>query len=76
MSTFALKITALILMFLDHAGLYFEGAPMWFRWVGRASYPLFLFSMVWGYHYTRDRKKIPASFIPDEYFYDLFYLLH
>ena len=37
MSTFALKITALILMFLDHAGLYFEGAPMWFRWVGRAS---------------------------------------
>lgn len=57
MSTFALKITALILMFLDHAGLYFEGAPMWFRWVGRASYPLFLFSMVWGYHYTRDRKK-------------------
>lgn len=41
MSTFALKITALILMFLDHAGLYFEGAPMWFRWVGRASYPLF-----------------------------------
>ena len=30
---------------------------MWFRWLGRASYPLFLFSMVWGYHYTRNRKK-------------------
>ena len=57
MSTFALKITALILMFLDHTGLYFEGAPVWFRWLGRASYPLFLFSMVWGYHYTRNRKK-------------------
>ena len=57
MSTFALKITALILMFLDHPGLYVEGAPVWFRWLGRASYPLFLFSMVWGYHYTRNRKK-------------------
>ena len=57
MSTFALKITALILMFLDHTGLYFEGAPVWFRWLGRASYPLFLFSMVWGYHYTRNRKR-------------------
>ena len=57
MSTFALKITALILMFLDHTGLYFEGAPVWFRWLGRASYPLFLLSMVWGYHYTRNRKK-------------------
>lgn len=57
MSTFALKITALILMFFDHTGLYFEGAPVWFRWLGRASYPLFLFSMVWGYHYTRNRKK-------------------
>ena len=57
MSTFALKITALILMFLDHTGLYFEGAPVWFRWLGRASYPLFLFSMVWVYHYTRNRKK-------------------
>ena len=57
MSTFALKTTALILMFLDHTGLYFEGAPVWFRWLGRASYPLFLFSMVWGYHYTRNRKK-------------------
>ena len=57
MSTFALKITALILMFLDHTGLYFEGTPVWFRWLGRASYPLFLFCMVWGYHYTRNRKK-------------------
>ena len=57
MSTFALKITALILMFLDHAGLYFEGAPMWISLHKRP-------------------EKIPASFIPDEYFYDLFYLLH
>lgn len=56
-STFALKITALLLMVLDHIGFYFEGAPAWLGWLGRGSYPLFLFCMVWGYHYTRSRKK-------------------
>lgn len=44
-------------MVIDHIGFYFEGAPSWFRWIGRASYPLFLFCMVWGYHYTKSRKK-------------------
>lgn len=57
MSTFALKMIALILMLIDHVGLYFEGMPMWLRWLGRGSYPLFLFCMVWGYHYTKNRKK-------------------
>ncbi len=56
MSTFALKMLAVIFMFIDHIGLYFPGAPIWFRWIGRISYPLFLFCMVWGYHYTRNRK--------------------
>ena len=44
-------------MVLDHILFYFDGAPSWLGWLGRASYPLFLFCMVWGYHYTRDRKK-------------------
>ena len=56
MSTFSLKVTALILMVIDHIGYYFEGTPYWFRLIGRGAYPLFLFCMVWGYHYTRDRK--------------------
>ena len=56
MNTFELKITALILMVIDHIGLYFEGTPLWFRLLGRGSYPLFLFCMAWGYHYTRNRR--------------------
>ncbi len=55
MNTFRLKMIALILMVIDHIGLYFDWAPGWFRWLGRGSYPLFLFCMIWGYHYTRNR---------------------
>lgn len=57
MNTFTLKIIALILMVIDHIGLYFEGTPYWLRLIGRGSFPIFLFCMVWGYHYTKDRKK-------------------
>ena len=57
MSTFAIKLLALFLMVIDHIGYYFDGAPVWFGWLGRACYPLFLFCMVWGYHYTRSRKR-------------------
>ena len=61
MSIFALKIIALILMVIDHVGMYFEGIPepirILMRLIGRGCYPLFLFCMVWGYHHTRSRKK-------------------
>lgn len=57
MNTFTLKIIALILMVVDHIGLYFQGTSIIFRLIGRGSYPLFLFCMVWGYHYTKNRKK-------------------
>lgn len=56
MSTFTLKVIALIFMVIDHIGYYFEGTPILLRMLGRISYPLFLFCMVWGYHYTRNRK--------------------
>lgn len=57
MSTFVLKMIALCFMVIDHIGYYFEGTPMLLRMLGRISYPLFLFCMVWGYHYTRSRTK-------------------
>lgn len=57
MNTFTLKVIALILMVIDHIGFYFAGMPEWLRWIGRGSYPLFLFCMIWGYHYTKSRKK-------------------
>ena len=43
-------------MVIDHIGCYFDWAPHWFRIIGRGSYPLFLFCMVWGYKYTKDRR--------------------
>jgi len=60
MSTFTLKILAVLFMFLDHIYLYFfapsMGVPLILTCIGRVAYPLFLFCMVWGYHYTRNRK--------------------
>ena len=56
MNTFSIKMLAVALMVVDHVGLYFPGTSILLRCVGRLSYPLFLFCMVWGYHYTRNRK--------------------
>ena len=57
MTTFSLKLTAVVLMTLDHIGLYIPAAPVWLRWLGRGAYPLFLFCMVQGYAHTRSRKR-------------------
>ena len=57
MTTFSLKLTAVVLMTLDHIGLYIPAAPAWLRWLGRGAYPLFLFCMVQGYAHTRSRKR-------------------
>lgn len=56
MTTFSLKLTAVVLMTLDHIGLYFPAAPACLRWLGRGAYPLFLFCMVQGYTLTRSRR--------------------
>lgn len=57
MTIFSLKLTAAILMTLDHIGFYFPAAPAWLRWLGRGAYPLFLFCMAQGYAHTRSRKR-------------------
>lgn len=56
-SSFDLKLFALIFMVLDHIGIFFAGAPLWLRYVGRLSFPLFLFCLVWSYHYTHSRVR-------------------
>lgn len=61
MSTFVLKMLAVLFMVLDHIYLYFfaptMGPSLILTCIGRLAYPLFLFCMVWGYHYTKNRKK-------------------
>lgn len=60
LNTFTLKMLAVAFMLLDHIYLYFfapsVGMSLILTCIGRVAYPLFLFCMVWGYHYTRNRK--------------------
>ncbi len=63
MSTFALKMTALVLMLLDHIGFYLAPPILppalcfVLRSLGRGAYPLFLFCLAQGYAHTRSRAK-------------------
>lgn len=57
MSTVNLKLAALIFMIIDHVGKYIPGTPIFFRWVGRMSAPIFLFCLAWGFHYTHNPKR-------------------
>ena len=57
MTSTTLKILALILMLIDHIAEFIPGIPIWFHWIGRLSAPLFIYTMVWGLHYTHDRRK-------------------
>lgn len=57
MTTAQIKYLALILMVLDHIATFIDGAPMWFKFVGRVSAPLFFFCMCWGIDYTKNVKR-------------------
>ena len=62
MTSFVLKIIAVITMTMDHYSKIADG-PEWFSLVGRVSFPLFAFLIGEGFRYTKDRKK---------YFYRIF----
>jgi len=51
-----LKVIALIMMFLDHVGEFIPNSPIWMRYIGRISAPIFFYCSAWGFHYTHDRK--------------------
>jgi len=57
---FDLKIIGIIFMVVDHVKTYlgpFIGLPAWVSLLGRFVAPLFVFLMIEGFYYTRDRKK-------------------
>ena len=61
-SSFELKLIALICMIIDHVGYYFVNSisvNMYTacRIIGRISMPIFLFLIVQGYIHTRNFKK-------------------
>ena len=57
MTSLSLKITALILMTIDHIGAFISGTPILFRWLGRLSAPIFVFCCAWSMDFTKNRKK-------------------
>ncbi|HWT75730.1 MAG TPA: TraX family protein [Mobilitalea sp.] len=63
MSTFTLKMIAIIAMLIDHIGAIFISPSahpelyVLFRGIGRLAFPIFVFMVVEGYYHTRDVKK-------------------
>lgn len=52
-----LKIIAMILMTIDHIGVYIPGTPLWLRYIGRLSACIFFFCAVEGFSHTHDKKR-------------------
>lgn len=57
MSGTVLKVIALVSMFIDHVWRFIPDMPMWFNWIGRVSFPIFLYCCVLGYIHTSNRKR-------------------
>lgn len=56
MTTSALKIIAVVTMLIDHVGEFIPGTPIWLRWIGRLSAPIFVFCMTEGVRHTSNRR--------------------
>ena len=57
LSSSTLKIIALILMTIDHIGIFIPNTPFFFRMVGRLSAPLFFFTLAFSFQNTSSRKR-------------------
>lgn len=53
----ALKLIALITMFIDHLGMLFYTEYTWMRTIGRLAFPIFAYQLALGFVYTRSRSK-------------------
>lgn len=52
-----LKIIALITMIIDHIGMFIFPEIIWFRVVGRVSFPIYAFFIAQGMHYSKNKQR-------------------
>ena len=57
MSSFVLKIIAVITMFIDHIGYAILGKFSFLNYIGRIAFPIFAFQISEGYTHTKNLKK-------------------
>lgn len=57
MSSFVLKMIAIISMFIDHIGYAIFGKFSYFNYIGRLAFPIFAFQISEGYAHTKNLKK-------------------
>lgn len=57
MSSFVLKVIALITMLIDHSGYVIFGKFSFLNYIGRFAFPIFAFGISEGYLHTKDLKK-------------------
>ena len=57
MSSFVLKLIAIITMFIDHIGYAIFGKFSFFNYIGRIAFPIFAFQISEGYTHTKSIKK-------------------
>lgn len=53
-TSFQLKVIALVTMIIDHVGAVFFPEYLWFRIIGRLSFPIFCYLLVEGFFYTKN----------------------
>ena len=51
------KLAAILLMLIDHIGLFLLNNNILFRTVGRLAFPMFVYLLADGYHRTKDFEK-------------------
>lgn len=57
MTTFTLKVIALIFMLTDHIGAFIPDMPIYLRFIGRLSAPIFFFCCAIGFSHTKSKTK-------------------
>ena len=58
MSSFGLKILALILMVIDHIAQFLPGMPIWMHWIGRLAAPFLSIVVSGALHIPQTERNI------------------